>query len=80
MRADSGTALAVFLACLFAAFGALIAAWVRGRNWGDLSSRMHYGEALSAEERREMKRSRRSFLIWTGISLLFAALSFLALR
>lgn len=76
----SGTALILFLTLLFLALAALIVAWIQGRQWGDLSSRRHYGEALTEEERRAMKRSRRSFWIWAGVSLLLTALSFFVLR
>ena len=59
---------------------AIIVAWVRGQRWGDLLSRRRCGEALTEEEQELLRRSRRSFWIWAGISLVMAALSFYALR
>lgn len=78
--ADGGSSLLIFLVLLLLSFGALIAAWARGRVWGDLSSRLHYGEALTAEEQALLKASRRSFFLRAGVSLLLLALSFYALR
>ncbi len=78
--AGNGTALALFLVFLLLSFAALIVAWVQGRTWGDLSSRRHYGETLTEDERQALSRSCRRFWIWAGVSLLMAALSFFALR
>ncbi len=77
---NSAAVLVMFAAFLFLSLAALVAACVRGREWGDLSSRRHYGEALTEEEKTALRRSRRSFLIWMGVSLISAALSFFALR
>lgn len=77
---DSGRILTLFLVFLLAAFAALIVAWIQGRRWGDLSSRMRYGEALTEEEKKQMKRSLRNFLIWAGASLALATLAFFSLR
>jgi hypothetical protein len=73
---NEGTLLTLFLTNLFLALVSLLAAWVRGRRWGDLASGRHYGEVLSEDERRELARSRRGCLIWVGLSILFAALAF----
>ncbi len=80
MFQNNGTALTLFLTLLTLSAAALGAAWVLGRQWGDLASRRHYGEALSAEEQAALKRSRRSFWIWAGASLFFAVLAFYTLR
>ncbi len=77
---DDGMLLVWFLVFLTLAFVALIVACIRGRRWGDLSSRRNNGEALSGEEVKTLKCSRRSFCIWLGISLLLAALAFFLLR
>lgn len=77
---DNGRLLTLFVIFLTLSLAALIGAWVRGRKWGDLSSRQHYGEALSEEERKALRRSRRDFCIWAGASLIFAAFAFWALR
>ena len=77
---DNGTALILFLTFFALAGAALIIACVRGRQWGDLSSRRHYGETLTQEEQKTLRRSRRSVLIWAGIALACTALSFLALK
>ena len=72
--------LTLFLIFMVLALAALIIAWLRGRAWGDLSSRRHYGEALTEEEQLALKRSRQSFFIWAGVSLAAAAFAFFALR
>lgn len=72
--------LVIFIVLLALAFAALIIAWIKGQLWGDLSSRKHYGEPLSSEERRSLSRSRRSCLIWSCISAALAALAFFMLR
>ena len=77
---DDGAALTLFLIFLALSAAAFIAAWAQGRRWGDLSSRRRYGEALTEEERGLLRRSRRSFWVWMGVSLVMAALSFYALR
>lgn len=77
---NDGVLLTLFLVLLAFALAALIAAWVRGRQWGDLSSRRHYGESLTSDERRTLERSRRDCLIWAGISVIAAALAFWLLR
>ena len=77
---DNGTALTLFLIFLALSAAAVIVAWAQGRRWGDLSSRRRYGEALTEEEQALLRRSRRSFWIWAGVSLTMAALSFYALR
>ena len=71
--------LTLFLVFLLLSGAALIVAWVRGRQWGDLSSRRHYGEALTEDELAALRRARRSFWTWAGVSLALAALSFFAL-
>ena len=76
---NSAVILALFAGLLFLALAAFVAAWASGRQWGDLSSRRHYGEALTEDEKKALRRSRRAFLIWAGVSLLSAALSFYAL-
>ncbi len=76
---DAGTILRLFLAFLLLSAAAFIIAWIRGRQWGDLSSRQHCGEALTEEEKAALRRSRRGFLVWGGISFVAAALSFFAL-
>lgn len=76
---DNGAALTLFLIFLALSAAALIIAWTRGRRWGDLSNRRRYGEALTEEEQELLRRSRGSFWIWAGISLVMAALSFYAL-
>ncbi len=78
--ADNGAALTLFVVFLFLSFAALIVAWVQGRAWGELSSRRHYGETLTEEERQTLGRSCRRFWIWAGVSLLLAGLAFFALR
>ncbi len=70
----------LFAALLLLAFAALVVAWAKGRTWGDLASRRACGEALTEEENTALKRSRRTFCVWAGISLVLTALSFLALR
>ena len=77
---DDGAVLALFLILLALSAAALIVTWAQGRRWGDLLSRRRYGEALTEEEQGLLRRSRRSFWIWTGVSLVMAALSFYALR
>ena len=77
---DDGAALTLFLIFLALSAAAFIVAWAQGRRWGDLSSRRRYGEALTEEEQGLLRRSRRSFWIWAGASLVMAALSFYALR
>ena len=77
---DDGAALTLFLIFLALSAAAFIAAWALGQRWGDLSSRRRCGEALTEEEQGLLRRSRRSFWIWIGISLVMAALSFFALR
>ena len=72
--------LVLFLVLMLLAFAALAVAWAMGRQWGDLSSRRHYGEALTEEERAALGRSRRAFFVWAGVSAVLTALSFLALR
>lgn len=76
---DDGAALTLFLIFLALSAAAIIAAWAQGRRWGDLSNRRSCGEALTEEERGVLRRSRRSFWIWAGISLVMAVLSFYAL-
>ena len=71
--------LTLFLVFLLLSAAALIVAWARGRQWGDLSSRRHYGEALTEAEQQALRRSRRSFWLWAALSLIFAALAFFAL-
>ena len=77
---DDAAVLILFLTFLLLSLAALLIAWFRGRQWGDLSSRRHYGEALTEDEQRALKRSRRSFWLWAGVAAVFAALSFFALR
>ena len=77
---DNGAALTLFLIFLALSAAAFVVAWAQGRRWGDLSSRRRYGEALTEEEQRMLRRSRGSFWIWVGVSLVMAALSFYALR
>ena len=77
---DDAVVLILFAVFSFLALAALLVAWGRGRQWGDLSSRRHYGEALTEEEQKALSRSRRNFWIWAGISLIFTALTFLTLR
>ncbi|MBR3561765.1 MAG: hypothetical protein IKN81_09645 [Oscillospiraceae bacterium] len=77
---DGNTLLALFALFLLLSVAALTVAWWHGRRWGDLSSRRHYGEALTEEEQTMLRRERRSFLIWAGISLALMALSFFALE
>lgn len=77
---NDGAILVLFLAFSVLSLAALIIAWLRGRAWGDLSSRRHYGEALTEEEQKTLKRSRRDFFLWLGVSFVAAALSFFALR
>ena len=80
MTAQNNTAILIlFLVFLSLALAALLIAWFQGRQWGDLSSRRHYGEALTEDEQKALKRSRRNFWIWAGVSAVFAALSFYAL-
>jgi len=80
LNENSDRALAMFLVFLTLSLAALVIAWIRGREWGDLSSRRHYGEALTTKEQDALRRSRRSFWIWACASLILAAISFLALR
>lgn len=80
MFRDNGAALTLFLTLLALSAAALVAAWMLGRQWGDLASRRHYGEALSAEEQAALRRSRRSFWLWAGASLVLAVLAFYTLR
>ena len=81
MTAQNNTAILIlFLTFLSLALAALLIAWFQGRQWGDLSSRKHYGEALTEDEQKALRRSRRSFWIWAGVSAFFLALSFFALR
>ena len=80
MTRNDGATLTLFLTLLVISFAAIVAAWIYGRQWGDLASRRHYGEALSEDEQKTLRRCRRSFWIWAGISLLLAALSFIMLR
>ena len=77
---DNGTILILFLIFMVLALAALIVAWLRGRAWGDLSSRRHFGEALTEEEQKALKRSRRSFFIWAGVSLVATAFAFFTLQ
>ena len=77
---DDGAALTLFLIFLALSAAAFIVAWAQGRRWGDLSSQRRSGEALTEEEQGLLRRSRKSFWIWAGISLVMAALSFYALR
>ena len=77
---DDGAALTLFLIFLALSAAAFIAAWALGRRWGDLLSRRRCGEARTEEEQGLLRRSRRSFWIWIGVSLVMAALSFYALR
>ena len=74
------TMLILFAAFLGIALVTLAVAWAKGRQWGDLSSRKHYGEALNTEERKTLSHSRRDCLIWAAISLTFTFLAFLMLR
>ena len=76
---DGNTLLALFALFLLLAAAALVIAWHFGRRWGDLSSRRHYGEALTEAEQQALRRSRRSFWLWAALSLIFAALAFFAL-
>ncbi len=69
-----------FLVLITLSLAALIVAWAKGRQWGDLSSRRGFGEVLTDEEQQALARSRLHFWIWAGASLVLAALSFLALR
>ena len=80
LNENSGRALGLFLAFLALSLAALVAAWIRGREWGDLSSRRRCGEALTAKEQDALRRSRGGFCIWALASLLLAAISFLSLR
>lgn len=81
MTAQNNTAILIlFLVFLSLALAALLIAWFQGRQWGDLSSRRHYGEALTEDEQKALRRSRRSFWIWAGVSAFFLALSFFVLR
>lgn len=81
MTAQNNTAILIlFLVFLSLALAALLIAWFQGRQWGDLSSRKHYGEALTEDEQKALRRSRRSFWIWAGVSAFFLALSFFVLR
>ena len=81
MTAQNNTAILIlFLTFLSLALAALLIAWFQGRQWGDLSSRKHYGEALTEDEQKALRRSRRSFWIWAGVSAFFLTLSFFALR
>ena len=81
MRIQNDAAILIlFLVFLLLSLAALLIAWFQGRQWGDLSSRRHYGEALTEEEQKALKRSRRNFWIWAAVSLICAALSFFALR
>ena len=75
-----GALLILFLAFLTLAVAALIVAWVQGQRWGDLSSRRHYGEALTEDEQAALIRSRRKFFLWAGASLAMAAAAFFAVR
>ncbi|MBE7007897.1 MAG: hypothetical protein E7422_01920 [Ruminococcaceae bacterium] len=72
--------LSLFLAFLALALAALAVSWIRGRQWGDLSSRRHYGESLTSDENKALLRSRRDCLIWAGISVISTALAFWMLR
>ncbi len=76
---DGNTLLTLFLLFLLLAAAALVIAWHYGRRWGDLSSRRQYGEALTEDEQTALRRARRNFWIWAGISLVLMALSFFAL-
>ena len=78
-RNDSVT-LTLFLASLVLSAAAMVAAWIFGRQWGDLASRRHYGEALGEDEQKTLRRCRRNFWSWAGISLLLAAFAFFLLR
>ncbi len=80
MFRSSGASLTLFLTLLLLSAAALIAAWSHGRQWGDLASRRRYGEALSEDEQKSLRRCRRNFWIWASISLTFATLSFFALQ
>ena len=81
MTAQNNTAILIlFLTFLSLALTALMIAWFQGRQWGDLSSRRHYGEALTEDEQKALRRSRRSFWIWASVSAFFLALSFFVLR
>lgn len=80
MARNDGVTLTLFLVTLVLSAAAMVAAWIFGRQWGDLASRRHYGEALSEDEQKAMRRCRRSFWSWAGISLLLAAFSFFLLR
>lgn len=77
---DDGAALTLFLIFLALSAAAVIVAWAQGRRWGDLSSRRRCGETLTEEEQGLLRRSRRSFWTWAGVSLIMAALSFYALQ
>ena len=77
---DGNTLLALFALFLLLSAAALVIAWHYGRRWGDLSSRRHYGEALTEDELAALRRARRSFWVWAGVSLALAALSFFALE
>ena len=77
---DNGVALTLFLIFLVLSVAAVIVAWAAyGRRWGDLLSRRRCGEALTEEEQELLRRSRRSFWIWAGVSLTAGLLSFYAL-
>ena len=77
---DGNTLLTLFAIFLLLSAAALVIAWHYGRRWGDLSSRRHYGEALTEDELAALRRARRSFWIWAGVSLALAALSFFTLE
>ena len=77
---NNAVVLILFLTFLTLSLAALLIAWFQGRQWGDLSSRKHYGEALTEEEQKALRRSRRNFWIWAGVSAVFAAFLFLVLR
>lgn len=71
--------LRLFFILLLFSFVSVIAAWISGRQWGDLSSRRRYGEALTEDEMKTLRRSRRSCLLWLFASALLAVLAFYAL-
>ncbi|MBQ9459667.1 MAG: hypothetical protein IJU66_07010 [Oscillospiraceae bacterium] len=73
---NEGRLLILFVLFLSLSFFSLIAAWIRGRRWGDLSSGRRSGEALHSDERKALARSRRACLLWAAASVLFAAAAF----
>ena len=77
---NDGAVLTIFLVFLLLSAATLIVAWAQGRQWGDLSSRRHYGEVLSEDEQKALRRSRRNFWLWAGASALLAAAAFLTLQ